>query len=119
MYQDIVVEERLKKVPISTILTPSDEAFFSLCIKIYFNKYTNLELEGYDQLIKDVSKFGWTAEGIELYDTLYHRVVRNCETFGEAFDVIFANLLVDLIYQKPNKRHKTMEELILIGCNNL
>ena len=92
--------------PILAILTPFDEAFLLLCIKIYSNNYTDLELKGYVQLIKYVSQVGWTAERIKLYDTLYHRVVRNHETFDEVFDVTFANHSTDLIDLKKNERHK-------------
>ena len=60
-----------------------------------------------------------TAEVIELNNTLYHRVVRNCEKFNKEFDVTFGDLVAELIDSNQNKRRKTVEELILIACNDL
>ena len=33
--------------------------------------------------MKYVLKVGWAVEGIQLYNTLYHRVVRNLETLAK------------------------------------
>ena len=49
-----------------------------------------MELEGYNLSIKYISKVGWKGKRIELYNLLYHRVVRNCESYNEQFDVMIA-----------------------------
>ena len=113
--RDIVLEESFKSERILAILTPSNEAFLLLCIKSYFNAYIDLELEGYDLLIKSISKVGWTAEGIQLYNSLYHRVMRNCETFDEEFDVTFLDHAATLFDSNPNKRRKAVHKLIPIA----
>ena len=108
-YRDIVLEERLKLEHISEILTPLDEAFLLLCIKIYFNAHTDLQIESYDPLFKYVSKVGWTVEAIKLYNTLYHGVVRNREIWDEEFGVTFEDHVATLVDSRPNKRRKTLD----------
>ena len=104
-YKENTLKERFKSVHISAILTPLNKTFALLCIKVYFNSYTNLKLEGYDPSIEYISKVGWKGEGIELYNILYHRVVRNCESYNEQFDVTFAEFVSSLLDSGSNKRH--------------
>ena len=52
-------------------------------------------------------------------NTLFDRIVKNHETFDEEFDVTFADLVATLIDSKPNKRRKTVKDLIPDACNDL
>lgn len=61
-YNKGTLEERLKSEYFVAILTPSDGIFTLLCIDIYVNNYTNLEVEGYNLSIKYVSKVGCKSE---------------------------------------------------------
>ena len=118
-FRDIVLEARLKLEHISDILTPSDEAFLLLCIKIYFNAFTDLQIEGFDPLFTYVSKVGWTAEAIDLYNILYHRVVANRITWDQQFGITFQDHVAKTIDKRPKKRRRTAEKLIPVACNDL
>ena len=46
-YKEKTIQETLMSEKLSEILTTSDEAFVLLCIKVYFNNYTDLENDIY------------------------------------------------------------------------
>ena len=71
---------------ISMILTPLDEAFMLLCIRVYYGNNTDLVLEEGDEINHYVLKSAWQKAGILMYNIFYHRVVADRANNKNQFD---------------------------------
>ena len=104
-YKEKTLSERFLNEFISEILTPSDEAFALLCIKIYFPLTIDLEFDsGFDDDFNYVSKRGWKPEAIELYNILYRRVINNRHDYSNQFDKKFLSYTASLVALNPDKK---------------
>ena len=79
----------MKTEALSTILTPSDEAFILLLIIVYFEENADTEYNYKYQNKKFVLRSGWQEAGIDLWNTLYIQVKEDRIKQGERFDSKF------------------------------
>ena len=96
-YKERIVQERSMTEKLSEMLTTSDEAFFLLCIKVYFNDHTDLENEIYNANDIHVTKNGWRKEGIDLYNNIYAEVAEDRKKNNAVIDKKFAEYMKEMI----------------------
>ena len=63
---------------ISTILTPLEEAFMLLYIRVWYGYDTDLILEEGDKIKRSGIKSGWQESSISMYNNFYDWVVADC-----------------------------------------
>ena len=80
--------QRAKTEDISTLLTPSDEAFILLLIIVYYENHADTKLENFEK--EDyVERTGWQEAGIHLYNSIYRQVKEDRVHNGRKFDFAF------------------------------
>ena len=89
LYSTQVIRQKMKTEALSTILTPSDEAFILFLIIVYFEENADTEYNYKYQNKKFVLCSGWQEAGIDLWNTLYIQVKEDRIKQGERFDSEF------------------------------
>ena len=67
IYSKSEILRRAKSEVISTLLTPSDEAFILLLIIVYFEEHANTEFTKLYGKTKFVLRSGWQEAGVHLF----------------------------------------------------
>ena len=89
IYNKTAILQRAKTENISTLLTPSDEAFILLLIIVYFEKHADTQFAETFRKEVYVERTGWQEEGIHLYNDLYREVKEDRVQNSELFDIEF------------------------------
>ena len=88
-YKNTTILELAKSEVLSTMLTPSDEAFILLLIIVYFKDNADTEYTECCVGISFVLRSGWQEAAIHLWNTLYQRIEKDWIEYGECFDMEF------------------------------
>ena len=108
----------MKTEALSTILTPSDEAFILLLIIVYFEENADTEYNYTYQNKKFVLRSGWQEAGIDLWNTLYIQVKEDRIKQGERFDSEFCHYYDNNIRSKNKSDGKRKKKVYLPQAMN-
>ena len=89
IYREAVIMQRIKTENISSLLTPSDEAFILLLIVVYYEEYADTNYAKDYEGKTFIETTGWQEAGIDLYNVLYRKVKDDRAVNGEQFDAAF------------------------------
>ena len=113
-YKDTTILERSKLKELSTILTPSDGAFFLLLIIVYFEDNADTDYAESYKGIHFVLRSGWQEAEIHLWNILYQRVQEDQIEHGECFDIEFWHYYTDAISKEIESEEKEEKKLVLL-----
>ena len=118
LYSTQIIRQKMKTEALSTILTPSDEAFILLLIIVYFEENADTEYNYTYQNKKFVLRSGWQEAGIDLWNTLYIQVKEDRIKQGVHFDSKFCHYYDNNIRSKNESDGKRKKKVYLPPAMN-
>ena len=111
LYSTQIIRQKMKSEALSTILTPSDEAFILLLIIVYFEENADTEYNYTYQNKKFVLRSGWQEVGIDLWNTLYVQVKEDWIQHGTRFDSKFCQYYDNTIKYENKSNGKRKKKI--------
>ena len=118
LYNYATIIERTKSEGLSTILTPSDEAFILLLIIVYFEESADTEYAESYEGKHFVLRSGWQEAGIHLWNNLYSKVKADRIENGKRFEIVFRQYYIDELSNATKLNEKRKKKLVLPPAMN-